>query len=114
MEPVPDRDMDEVTTDFYGLADANENDQALCGRRADHELSKTDPGPNPSEELDHFYRELFHELAEFIRRPGATAAGAAVVAKRVALAHGLPIAQYLPLPRLTRAEYEERQPWDGA
>ena len=54
-------------------------------------------------------RDFFWELAEFIRKPGATAAGAAVVAKRVALRHGVDTARLLPLPRLTRAELEERQ-----
>jgi hypothetical protein len=72
-------------------------------------VSKTGLDEGAQEELSRFYREFFYELGEFIRRPAATAAGAAVVAKRVALAHGLQVAQHLPLPRLTRAEYEERE-----
>lgn len=72
-------------------------------------LSKTPFDERAREELNRFYSDLFAELGEFIRKPSATASGAAVVAKRVALAHGLEMAQYLPLPRLTRAELEERR-----
>jgi hypothetical protein len=55
-----------------------------------------------------FYRDVFHELDEFIHRRTATAAGAAVAVKRVAMAHGLEVADRLPLPRLNRAELAER------
>jgi len=51
-----------------------------------------------------FYRDLLFELGEHARRRGATAYGAAVVAKRGAVAHGLAEAGRLPLPRPTRAE----------
>jgi hypothetical protein len=52
-----------------------------------------------------FYRELLAALGEHARR-GGTAYGAAVVAKRVALAHGLEVGR-LPLPRPTRLERDE-------
>ena len=52
-----------------------------------------------------FYRELLFELGEHARR-GGTAYGAAVVAKRVALAFEVKVAQLLPLPRPTRGETE--------
>ncbi|MGA8725451.1 MAG: hypothetical protein WB565_10440 [Acidimicrobiales bacterium] len=61
-----------------------------------------------SEALDRFYRDLLWELEVFGRRRSATALGAAVVVKRVALAHGIAVAERLPLPRLNRAELEER------
>ena len=53
------------------------------------------------------YRNVLHALGEHARRRGATAQGAAAVAKRVAREHGLEIAERLPLPRLTRAERED-------
>ena len=53
-----------------------------------------------------FYRDLLFELGEHAQR-GGTAFGAAVVAKRVALAHGLAVAESVPLPRPTRAERDE-------
>jgi len=58
--------------------------------------------------LNRFYSDLLHELGEFARRPSATAIGAAVVVKRVAQAHGVELADRLPLPRFNRAEREER------
>lgn len=64
--------------------------------------------PDQSTTLDAFYRELLHELGEFARRPSATAIGAAVVAKRVALSHGIASAERLALPRFNRAEREDR------
>ena len=60
-----------------------------------------------TDRIEQFYRDLLHELGEFGRRPSATALGAAVVVKRVAKAHGIEIADRLPLPRLNRAEREE-------
>lgn len=63
------------------------------------------------EAVENYYRDLIHELGEHARRPGATAVGAAVVAKRVARLHGLAVAERLPLPRLTRVEREESAPW---
>jgi hypothetical protein len=62
------------------------------------------------EAVESFYKDLIHELGEHARRPGATAIGAAAVAKRVARAHGLAVAERLPLPRLTRAEREDTAP----
>lgn len=56
--------------------------------------------------LERFYAGLWWELGEFIHGPKATAAGAAVIVKRVARAHGARGAEDLPLPRLTRAERE--------
>jgi hypothetical protein len=58
--------------------------------------------------LERFYSDLLYELGEFARRPSATAIGAAVVVKRVAKAHGVEVAERLPLPRFTRAERQER------
>jgi len=65
--------------------------------------------------LDQFYRDVLFELGEFVQRRGATATGAAVVVKRVAVAHGIEVASRLPLPRLSRAEREERsdETWRG-
>jgi hypothetical protein len=63
---------------------------------------------DPTELLERFYRDLLHELAEFGQRRTATALGAAVVAKRVAVAYGIEGASRLPLPRLSRAEREGR------
>ena len=60
-----------------------------------------------TELLERFYRDLLHELGEFARRRTATAVGAAVVAKRVAVAYGIEAANRLPLPRLSRVEREE-------
>ena len=61
-----------------------------------------------------FYRDVLHALGEHARRRGATAQGAAAVVKRVAREHGLPIAERLPLPRLTRAEREDAGLADGS
>jgi hypothetical protein len=59
-------------------------------------------------DVEQFYRDFFWALDEFGRRPGATALGTAAVAKRVAKAHGLEVADRLPLPRLNRAELQDR------
>jgi hypothetical protein len=61
---------------------------------------------DPTELLERFYRDLLYELGEFAQRRSATAVGAAMVAKRVAVAYGLEAAARLPLPRLSRAERE--------
>lgn len=53
-----------------------------------------------------FLRELIYQLGEHARR-GGTAYGAAVVAKRVGVAHGLSEARDMHLPRPTRAERED-------
>jgi hypothetical protein len=63
----------------------------------------------PSAELERFYRDLLDELGVFARKRTSTAVGAAQVVKRVALAHGIEVAGRLPLPRLTRSEFEDRQ-----
>lgn len=60
-----------------------------------------------TELLERFYRDLLYELGEFAHRRTATAVGAAVVAKRVAVAYGIEAANRLLLPRLCRAEREE-------
>lgn len=57
--------------------------------------------------LEAFYRDVLDALGVHMRRRDATAQGAAAVVKRVALGHGLPVAERLPLPRLTRAERDE-------
>ena len=54
-----------------------------------------------TELLERFYRDLLYELGEFARRRTATAVGAAVVTKRVAVAYGVEVASRLPLPRLS-------------
>jgi hypothetical protein len=69
-----------------------------------------DSGAGAAEALERFYLDVLWELGEFIRRPKATAVGAAVVVKRVAKAHGIKVADRFPLPRLTREEREE-QAW---
>jgi len=63
---------------------------------------------NRDDVVERFYRELLYELGEFARRPSATAIGAAVVAKRVAVTFGIASADSLPLPRFSRAEREDR------
>ena len=63
---------------------------------------------SPNEALEAFYRDLIWELDQFIQRRTSTATGAAVVVKRVALVHGIEVAQRLPLPRLSRAEERAR------
>lgn len=59
-------------------------------------------------DFDQFYCELLHELGK-LAREGGTAVGAAVVAKRVALDHGVSLAEWVPLPRLTKEEKERAQ-----
>jgi hypothetical protein len=57
-------------------------------------------------DVDRFYRDLlvaFDELA----RAGGSAIGAAAVAKRVGLVHGVAAAAVSPLPRLPRAVLDE-------
>ena len=57
-------------------------------------------------DVNRFYSDLVFELGE-LARAGGTATGAAAVAKRVALAHGIESAANVPLPRLNRAELFE-------
>lgn len=68
-------------------------------------------------DVDQFYCELLYALGE-LARSGGTAVGAAAVAKRVAKAHGLALADWVPLPRLTREEFSavsyERSTHQGA
>lgn len=59
-------------------------------------------------DVGQFYSDLLYELGEHAAR-GGTAYGAAAVAKRVALAHGVEKADVVPLPRPTRAERAERR-----
>jgi hypothetical protein len=54
--------------------------------------------------LEAFYREIRWTLDEYGRRKGATPLGFAVPLKRLALKHGITSAEYLPLPRFSRAE----------
>ena len=58
-----------------------------------------------SELFQEFYRDLMYEFGEHAQR-GGTAYGAAAVLKRVALAHGLAVAEHTPVVRPTRAERE--------
>jgi hypothetical protein len=62
-------------------------------------------GGSRSELFREFYRDLMYELGEHAQR-GGTAYGAGAVLKRVALAHGLAVAEHTPLVRPTRAERE--------
>jgi hypothetical protein len=57
----------------------------------------------PAVDVDAFYRALLYELG-LLAEGGGSATGAATVAKRVALAHGVAVAADVPLPRLNRAE----------
>lgn len=59
-------------------------------------------------DVGRFYSDLLYELGEHAAR-GGTAYGAAVVARRVALAHGVERADVVPLPRPTRAERADRR-----
>ncbi|MEY2448931.1 MAG: hypothetical protein QOH79_2407 [Acidimicrobiaceae bacterium] len=63
------------------------------------------------EALDRFYRDVMYALDVHMQRKSATAQGSAAVVKHVAQAHGLEVADRLPLPRLCRAELEDRRPW---
>ena len=54
-----------------------------------------------------FYRDLLQALDDWQRRKEATPRGAVSVVKRVALEHGVPLADRLPLPRLNRTEMDE-------
>lgn len=56
--------------------------------------------------VDRFYADLLDALGKHALK-GGTAIGAPVVLKRVALSHGLEVADRLPLPRPTRHEREE-------
>lgn len=56
---------------------------------------------------DAFYRDLMDALAEWQRRPEATSRGCVTVVKRVAQAHGIALADRLPLPRLSRKQMDQ-------
>jgi len=59
-----------------------------------------------------FYEDVLWELGDWLQRdPRATAVGAARVVKRVADRYQIP-GRNLPLPALTRAEHDERRPWN--
>ena len=60
------------------------------------------------EALERFYRDVIHALDTHMQRRTATAQGAPTAVKRVALEYGLEIADRLPLPRLSRAELDDR------
>lgn len=62
--------------------------------------------------LEAFYREIRWTLDEYGRRKGATPLGFAVPLKRLALEHGIKSAEYLPLPRFSRAERATQQAED--
>jgi hypothetical protein len=61
--------------------------------------------------LEAFYSDLLFELSEFMQTRKPTVTGFGPVIKRVALAHGIPLARDLPLPRYSRAERQDRAPW---
>jgi hypothetical protein len=93
-------------------AEARSEAAAVPLRRADEdsvaEASPASSGvPLVSDlSVDRFYSDLVFELGEHARS-GGTAIGAAAVAKRVALAHGVASAGRVPLPRFNRAELVE-------
>lgn len=93
-----------VTSARYGPV-RSDTVRGAIGAEVEHDvLPKT--GDQGREPLERFYADVVWELGIFIRGPRPTAAGAAVVVKRVALAHGVQLADDLPLPRLTRGERE--------
>lgn len=57
-------------------------------------------------DVGRFYRDVIWALGEHAIR-GGTPFGAAAVVKRLGKEHGIPEAEYTPLPRSTRAEREE-------
>lgn len=105
------------------LAQVIERRKAMAAVRASRLLerenssaveSERDPASEDSERLDAFYAELLHELEEHIQRRQATALGFGVIIKRVGIAHGIPKASRLPLPRLSRDHRESRADEDWA
>lgn len=58
--------------------------------------------------LGSFYSDLLYRLEELVAR-GATAEGAARVAKDVALRHRVTVAKTLALPRPSRAQYAQHR-----
>lgn len=88
--------------------------ESLLPNRAQAEFEAPDKANSPQSaedvfvvpglvDFERFYSDLVFELGEHARS-GGTAIGAAVVAKRVALAHGVAAADRVPLPRMNRAE----------
>ena len=96
----------------YLTAPVDRPGMAEDGAQGVSEVSPGEVSMSEGSALDRFYRDLLWELDEFVRRPSATAIGAAVVVKRVALAHEIESAERLPLPRYSRAEREERSETD--
>lgn len=64
-----------------------------------------------AEALARFYRDVIDALDAHMQRRTATAQGAPAAVKRVALEHGIEVATRLPLPRLSRAELDDREWW---
>jgi len=93
-----------VTVSRHGLVGGETVGQAESAEVEHDVLSKTDD--QDLDRLERFYADLRWELDQFVHGPKPTAAGAAVVVKRVAKAHGVRAADVLPLPRLTRGERE--------
>jgi hypothetical protein len=60
-----------------------------------------------SDVLDAFYRDVLDALGEWMARPESTPRGAVTVVKRVAVAHGVPVAERLALPRLSKRQMDE-------
>jgi hypothetical protein len=70
------------------------------------------PIPHHREDaLEAFYSDLLHELTEFMQTRRPTVTGFGTVIKRVARAHGIGLADKLPLPRYSRAQLRERAEW---
>jgi hypothetical protein len=63
-------------------------------------------------DIERFYADVLEALGTHALK-GGSPFGAAVVVKRVAKAHGLAVADRLPLPRATRAEREDLAWWSG-
>ncbi len=59
--------------------------------------------------LGRFYRQVIAALGDHAQQRAATANGAPLVVKRVALAAGVTAVEDVPMPRLTRALLEERR-----
>lgn len=63
-------------------------------------------------DADRFYRALLRELERHLQDPSATAEGFGVIAKRVALEHGISAAARTPVPRRTRKGHQRALDWE--
>lgn len=96
-------------TGSYGRASVGADDgSSTVLSRANQEVAAVSGASSPVLDPEQFYRDVLWALREHAMRKGSTAQGAAVVVKRIAKAHGLEVADRLPLPRLSRSQLEER------